>query len=52
MAMRSLAPQIKAIQERYAGDQVTVCPFFEIRLLLKMNEANDEALMHEVIVIE
>ncbi|KAL0421488.1 UNVERIFIED_CONTAM: ALBINO3-like protein 1, chloroplastic [Sesamum latifolium] len=27
MAMQSLAPQIKAIQERYAGDQVTLYPF-------------------------
>lgn len=26
MAMRSLAPQIKAIQQRYAGDQVTIFP--------------------------
>lgn len=25
MAMRSLQPQIKAIQQRYAGDQVTFC---------------------------
>lgn len=27
MAMRSLAPQVKAIQERYAGDQVKFCSF-------------------------
>lgn len=28
MAMRSLQPQIKAIQEQYAGDQVVVLFFF------------------------
>lgn len=27
MAMRSLQPQIKAVQERYAGDQVTTLLF-------------------------
>lgn len=29
MAMQSLAPQIKAIQERYAGDQVTLLSFWD-----------------------
>lgn len=37
MAMRSLTPQIKAIQERYAGDQVTTFPFFVVSQLLFKN---------------
>lgn len=31
MAMRSLQPQIKAIQQRYAGDQVKLCILFKQR---------------------
>lgn len=28
MSMRSMQPQIKAIQQRYAGDQVDFCSLF------------------------
>lgn len=33
MAMRSLTPQIKAIQQRYAGDQVRFCLLFLLDML-------------------
>lgn len=36
MAMQSLTPQIKAIQERYAGDQVTFCSFKDHSFLISV----------------
>lgn len=38
MAMRSMAPQIKAIQERYAGDQVNYNPSFTYFFTVKSVE--------------